>query len=92
MALQGNLDPAALFAPPAQLLSRVRDMLVAYGQAPLVANLGHGMLPSHDPTQLQLFLEAVGQVSAELRRGGSADEAFLSQLPCLARALQPQQA
>jgi len=79
-ALQGNLDPAALLAPPRQLLQRVRDMLAGFGGAALVANLGHGMLPGHDPEQLALFLEAVGCMSEEMRRGGAVGEELLDRL------------
>jgi len=44
--VQGNLDPAALFAPADELAARVRDVLRRAGKAPgHIFNLGHGVLP-----------------------------------------------
>jgi len=68
VALQGNLDPAALFAPPAALRETVRAMVRGFGGAPLVANLGHGMLPSHDPEALGEFFAAVHEETEAMRR------------------------
>jgi uroporphyrinogen decarboxylase len=46
VALQGNLDPAALFAPPDCVRGAVRRVLDEFGPAPgHVFNLGHGILP-----------------------------------------------
>jgi uroporphyrinogen decarboxylase len=46
VALQGNLDPVALFAPPAQVRAAVRRVVDAFGPSPgHVFNLGHGILP-----------------------------------------------
>ena len=69
LALQGNLDPSALFAPTETLRGVTRDMLKGFGDAPLVANLGHGMLPSHDPIALGEFFKAV-EVESTILRGG----------------------
>ncbi len=45
VALQGNLDPAALFAPPASVRSAARRVIDEFGCAPgHVFNLGHGIL------------------------------------------------
>ena len=45
VALQGNLDPAALFAPPASVRSAARRVIDEFGRAPgHVFNLGHGIL------------------------------------------------
>jgi uroporphyrinogen decarboxylase len=45
-ALQGNLDPVALFAPPAHVRLLARQVIDAFGPAPgHVFNLGHGILP-----------------------------------------------
>jgi uroporphyrinogen decarboxylase len=59
-ALQGNLDPALLAAPPAVVQEEVRRVLaggrVAHGH---VFNLGHGVLPSTDPDALARVVEQV---------------------------------
>ncbi len=45
VALQGNLDPAALFAPPAAVRAAARRVIDEFGVAPgHVFNLGHGIL------------------------------------------------
>lgn len=45
-AVQGNLDPIALFAPEDVLRSRVREVLDAAGGRPgHIFNLGHGIVP-----------------------------------------------
>jgi uroporphyrinogen decarboxylase len=46
VAIQGNLDPTALFAPRERLLARVDDVLRrAAGRPGHIFNLGHGILP-----------------------------------------------
>lgn len=65
-ALQGNLDPVVLYASPEVIRREVRRMLEAFGPHPHVANLGHGMLPDHDPEHARVFVEAVREISAEL--------------------------
>ena len=60
LAVQGNLDPALLFAPVDVLLERVRDVLAAGGRAPgHVFNLGHGVPPGADPGVLQRVVDEV---------------------------------
>lgn len=60
IALQGNLDPAALFAPPDVLRAEVVRVLDSYGAGPgHVFNLGHGITPDVDPEQLQVLIETV---------------------------------
>ena len=59
-AVQGNLDPALLFAPPEVLEQRVRDTLAAGRSTPgHVFNLGHGVPPDADPGQLQRVVDVV---------------------------------
>src|SRR5580658_5624967 len=49
-AVQGNLDPAALFAPPEELRRQAEAVLAAAGDAPgHIFNLGHGIWPDTDP-------------------------------------------
>ncbi len=59
-AVQGNLDPALLFAPAPVLEQRVHDTLRAGRRAPgHVFNLGHGVPPSADPGVLTRVVELV---------------------------------
>jgi uroporphyrinogen decarboxylase len=45
-AIQGNLDPVALFAPLPELKTKVTDLLRRTGNRPgHIVNLGHGLLP-----------------------------------------------
>jgi uroporphyrinogen decarboxylase len=59
-ALQGNLDPAILLAPWNVVAERTREVL-AQGRTAEghVFNLGHGVLPSTDPGQLERLTEFV---------------------------------
>ncbi len=60
VAVQGNLDPTTLFAPPEVLDDRVRRMLAANGGRPgYVANLGWGVLPDTDPDALRRVVDLV---------------------------------
>lgn len=62
-AVQGNLDPAVLFAPWPVVEERVRAMLEAGRTAPgHVANLGHGVLPTTDPDVLTRVVDLVHAV------------------------------
>ncbi|WP_017616477.1 uroporphyrinogen decarboxylase [Nocardiopsis salina] len=64
-AVQGNLDPAALFAPWEVVAERTRDILArGRGTEGHVFNLGHGVLPSTDPDQLQRLTEFVHEQTA----------------------------
>jgi len=59
VALQGNLDPCWLYAAPAEIRRRTRDMLAAFGGRGHIANLGHGMLPDVPPAHARAFVDAV---------------------------------
>jgi uroporphyrinogen decarboxylase len=53
VSVQGNLDPAALFAPWPTVAAQVRRVLAEGRAAPgHVFNLGHGVLPDTDPDML----------------------------------------
>jgi len=75
-AVQGNLDPAALFAPPEGIRSHVERMLHGFAVTGdltgVIANLGHGMMPSHDPEHAGAFVRAVQEVSERMIGGGNA--------------------
>ena len=73
VALQGNLDPAALFAPEPELRRLVRQMLDGFGCVGTIANLGHGMLPEHQPQQLAAFVDEVHSYSQTLAAKHSAE-------------------
>jgi uroporphyrinogen decarboxylase len=59
-AVQGNLDPAALFAPWNVVERETRTVLQRAGGRPgHVFNLGHGVLPDTDPDVLTRLVELV---------------------------------
>ena len=64
-SLQGNLDPALLFAPWEPLEAKVREILTQ-GRAARghIFNLGHGVLPSTDPDALTRVVELVHSASS----------------------------
>lgn len=67
-AIQGNLDPLALFAPPAELERRVRDVLHAAGGRPgHIFNLGHGVLPDTPIEALQSVVQLVHAATKQNR-------------------------
>jgi len=59
VGLQGNLDPCWLYAPPAEIRSRTRAMLAAFGGRGHIANLGHGINPDVPVAHARAFIEAV---------------------------------
>ena len=59
VALQGNLDPCALYAPTAEIRTRTHAMIEAFGPRGHVANLGHGILPDMNPDHARAFIDAV---------------------------------
>jgi uroporphyrinogen decarboxylase len=68
VALQGNLDPAALFAPPDSVRAAARRTLDAFGPQPgHVFNLGHGILPGTPIESVSALVDEVRTYSAGLR-------------------------
>ncbi len=65
VALQGNLDPGALFASPADIRARVAEILERAGQRGHIFNLGHGVLPETDPEHVRAMVTAVRELSAK---------------------------
>ena len=64
VALQGNLDPGVLYAPPAQIRDRVAQVLASYGAGHgHVFNLGHGIHPDVPPESALAMVEAVHELS-----------------------------
>jgi len=63
-AVQGNLDPALLFAPWPVVQDAVKEILAQGEAAPgHIFNLGHGVLPQTDPDVLTRVVELVQEVS-----------------------------
>jgi len=81
VALQGNLDPAVLFAPPEVVAAEARAVLESFGppQQPgagaggraggHIFNLGHGINQHTPPEHVSALVEAVHSHSRRLRNG-----------------------
>jgi uroporphyrinogen decarboxylase len=75
-ALQGNLDPNVLFAPPRQIEAEAVKLLDSFGvphtgagTGPTqVFNLGHGISQHTPPEHVQVLVDAVHAHSAQQRR------------------------
>ena len=71
VALQGNLDPAILFASPDQIRAEVERTLTAYGTPSAgsghVFNLGHGISQFTPPESVSAMVEAVHRFSRQQR-------------------------
>jgi uroporphyrinogen decarboxylase len=66
VALQGNLDPAALYASPARIREEVDTVLASYGEGSgLVFNLGHGISPNVDPEHVAALVDAAHVLSVK---------------------------
>ena len=64
VALQGNLDPATLYASPEGIRTEVRRVLDSFGGGPgHVFNLGHGLSPDMDPEHIGVLVDAVHEFS-----------------------------
>ena len=64
VALQGNMDPSMLYAPPARIEQEVASLLAEFGAGTgHVCNLGHGIHPDVDPAHAGAFVEAVHRLS-----------------------------
>jgi len=65
-ALQGNLDPAVLFAPTAAVETKAQEVLDAAAAAGTghVFNLGHGVMPNTPPDALTRLVDFVHRATA----------------------------
>jgi uroporphyrinogen decarboxylase len=71
VALQGNLDPLVLMAPPAVVRTQAREVLDAFGPAPgHVFNLGHGISQFTAPDTVAELVDEVRTYSTKLRAAG----------------------
>jgi len=65
-AVQGNLDPALLFAPLSEIKARVHDILRrADGRPGHIFNLGHGILQHTPVDNVKAVVDMVHEFSAE---------------------------
>lgn len=65
-AVQGNLDPALVFAPEHVMTARAAEIIEAGRAAPgHIFNLGHGVIPSTDPDRLALLTRFVQNYSLD---------------------------
>jgi uroporphyrinogen decarboxylase len=68
VALQGNLDPTVLFAPPAAIRREARTVLERFGNHPgHVFNLGHGISQFTPPDHVAELVDEVHSYSRSLR-------------------------
>lgn len=64
-AIQGNLDPAVLFAPPAEIRKRVKEILDMAGNRPgHIFNLGHGIIVGTPVDSVRVLIDSVHELSA----------------------------
>ena len=71
VALQGNLDPNVLFAPPEVVASEARRVLDSFGNHPgHVFNLGHGISQFTPPESVSVLVDTVHEHSRKLRAAG----------------------
>ena len=69
VALQGNLDPAVLFASPEIIVAEVEKILAGYGNGDgHVFNLGHGISQFTPPESALTLVEAVHSISRKYRQ------------------------
>ncbi|RYF43249.1 MAG: uroporphyrinogen decarboxylase [Comamonadaceae bacterium] len=79
-ALQGNIDPNVLFAPPQQIVTQAQQVLDSFGvphtgagQGPTqIFNLGHGISQHTPPEHVKVLVDAVHAHSRRLRMPASA--------------------
>ncbi|MBI4514447.1 MAG: uroporphyrinogen decarboxylase [Deltaproteobacteria bacterium] len=64
-AIQGNLDPVALFAPPAEIRRRAEAILSSVrGRPGHIFNLGHGILPQTPVEHVRVLIDTVHEFNA----------------------------
>ena len=63
VVLQGNLDPIALYAPPAEIRRRVRRIIESAGPRRHIFNLGHGITPQTPLSGVEAAIAAVREWS-----------------------------
>jgi uroporphyrinogen decarboxylase len=73
VSIQGNLDPAVLFASHAQIREQVAACLQSYGKQSAgqghVFNLGHGVSQFTSPDAVSALVDSVHEISSAMRQG-----------------------
>jgi len=68
VALQGNLDPAVLFAPPERVREAARKVIDSFGTEPgHIFNLGHGLQPRTPVESVAALVDEVRAYGKRLR-------------------------
>jgi uroporphyrinogen decarboxylase len=76
VALQGNIDPSVLFAPPAVIRTEARAVLDSFGNFPgHVFNLGHGISQFTLPESVAELVDEVHKHGRTIRAKGSTSAA-----------------
>ena len=69
VALQGNLDPAFLYANPEKIRDEVSGILSGFGNGSgHVFNLGHGISQHVNPDNVKVLVDAVHELSIPYHR------------------------
>jgi uroporphyrinogen decarboxylase len=61
VAVQGNLDPVALFVGGRVMEEEVRAIRAALAGGPFIFNLGHGVLPQTPPENVAALARLLGE-------------------------------
>ncbi|SDF89584.1 uroporphyrinogen decarboxylase [Paraburkholderia phenazinium] len=76
VALQGNIDPSVLFAPPSAIRMEARAVLDSFGNHPgHVFNLGHGISQFTPPENVAELVDEVHRHSRAIRAAGAGNTA-----------------
>jgi uroporphyrinogen decarboxylase len=68
VAIQGNLDPAVLYATPEIIEREVKKVLSQFkGNTGHIFNLGHGITPDVDPENMKTLVDCVHKFSLDYR-------------------------
>ena len=65
--LQGNLDPATLYADFETVKSETRKMIDQFGPDKHIANLGHGVYPDIEADKVKCYIDEVKEYSSKIR-------------------------
>jgi len=59
VTVQGNLDPAALYASHSEVEQLTKNLLGTFKSRRHIVNLGHGVYPDIDPEKVKTFIKTV---------------------------------